>query len=257
MMSSTRSFTSGDGMARSITTSFKYKNFTHIPSSIDWRQRGAVTPRAVTELFANKLELGSLRARLGSLRTRARTQKHVRACWAFATVAAIEGKLRIATDVRVAMSMRHLIMSQKMVECAPEIDYPYKKNQSTCDIKKVSPHIVKFPIHGYDVVTSYSEETLLKAVTNQLVSASISSGGDFGDYSGEIFRGPCGTVLDHVVTIVGYGRDDNDTKYWILKNSWGSGWREEVFMRLLRDVDEEGLCGITTYATFPHIHHLK
>jgi C1A family cysteine protease len=34
-----------DGFRRTTTaTSFKYKNFTNIPATVDWRKRGAVTP---------------------------------------------------------------------------------------------------------------------------------------------------------------------------------------------------------------------
>ncbi|KAF1883742.1 hypothetical protein Lal_00012659 [Lupinus albus] len=33
-------------------------------------------------------------------------------------------------------------------------------------------------------------------------------------------KGKCGTDSNHVVTIVGYGRTDDGTKYWLVKNSW-------------------------------------
>ena len=30
--------------------------------------------------------------------------------------------------------------------------------------------------------------------------------------------------LDHAVAVVGYGTDDSDKGYWIVKNSWSSHW---------------------------------
>lgn len=93
----------------------------------------------------------------------------------------------------------------------------------------------------------------MKAVANQPVSVAIdASGSDFQFYSSGVFTGQCGTELDHGVTAVGYGTADDGTKYWLVKNSWGTTWGDNGYIRMQRDIDaKEGLCGIAMQASYP------
>ena len=108
-------------------------------------------------------------------------------------------------------------------------------------------------ITGYENVPANSEAALLKAVANQPISVSIDAGGSgFQFYSSGVFTGECGTELDHGVTAVGYGERSDGTKYWLVKNSWGTIWGEEGYIRMQRDIDaEEGLCGIAMDSSYP------
>ena len=52
-------------------------------------------------------------------------------------------------------------------------------------------------------------------------------------YEGGIYDDDsCGEVgINHSVLLIGYGRE-NDTEYWIIKNSMGTTWGEEGFARI-------------------------
>ena len=44
-----------------------------------------------------------------------------------------------------------------------------------------------------------------------------------------------------MVQLVGYGTDSKDGDYWIVRNSWGTKWGEDGYIRLKRE--SETKCG--------------
>lgn len=73
---------------------------------------------------------------------------------------------------------------------------------------------------------------------------------DFYFYGGGIYyHERCNPeYLDHAVLVVGYGEED-DSDYWLVKNSWGIGWGENGYVRMARNKDNN--CGIASHSYFP------
>nr|AAT34987.1 putative cysteine protease [Gossypium hirsutum] len=228
-------------------TPFRYENVSSaLPVSVDWRKKGAVTP--------------------------VKNQGQCGCCWAFSAVAAIEGITQISTGKLISLS------EQELVDCdtkgidhgcegglmdtafefiinngglTTESNYPYKGEDGTCNFNKTNPIAVS--ITGYEDVPANDEQALMKAVAHQPVSVAIEAGGsDFQFYSSGVFTGECGTELDHAVTAVGYGESEDGSKYWIVKNSWGTKWGESGYIEMQKDIKvKQGLCGIAMQASYP------
>lgn len=63
--------------------------------------------------------------------------------------------------------------------------------------------------------------------------------------SGVLNSSKCGTNLDHGVLAVGFGYDDAaSTSYYLVKNSWGTSWGDEGYIKIADNGDGSGICGI-------------
>ena len=85
------------------------------------------------------------------------------------------------------------------------------------------------------------------AVAQQPIATSIDAASmSFYNYSEGIFDDPkCGTSLNHATLVVGYGAEYSTGKeYWIMKNSWGTYWGDEGYIKILITDDKVGICGI-------------
>jgi cathepsin L len=60
----------------------------------------------------------------------------------------------------------------------------------------------------------------------------------------------CGTKLDHAVTAVGYGTQDGKD-YYLVRNSWGSSWGDQGYIKIGAKKDGKGVCGIQQVSVWP------
>jgi len=69
------------------------------------------------------------------------------------------------------------------------------------------------------------------------------------NYTSGIFEDKTGdTDIVHDISVVGYGVEKG-TKFWVVRNSWGSHWGEQGFMRIVRGVNNIAIESDCAWAT--------
>jgi len=235
-------------------STFLAPGFNFNPYSVDWRKEGYVTP--------------------------VKNQGHCGSCWAFSTVASLEGQY--AKKYGKGALPLHGFSEQQLVDCAgsfgnmgcdggemdfgfeyikslgakgldTEASYPYTAADGVCKASSGSSARPAAIVTGHVDVTSGSEADLetAAATVGPMAVAIDASHMSFQFYKSGIYNEPaCSTSqLDHGVTVVGYGVL-NGKNYWIVKNSWGiNSWGEEGYIWMSKDDNNQ--CGIATSASYP------
>ncbi|GLJ20658.1 hypothetical protein SUGI_0376160 [Cryptomeria japonica] len=230
------------GGPKNASLRYLHKYGDDLPATVDWRTKGAVTPVKGQ--------------RCGD-------------CWAFAAIASVESINYIVTGHLVSLSEQQLVDCVGMNEgchggypndafiyiafnggISSEVDYQYRGADGTCNQQLEMEHVAR--IVGVECLPTEDENSMKTAVSHQPITVGIDGTAmDFASYKSGILTGTCGKVLDHAVTIVGYG-SEGGLDYWIVKNSWGPTWGEEGYIRIQRNVeDPQGLCGIAIAPSYP------
>lgn len=210
--------------------------------AVDWVAQGAVTP------VKNQGQCGS--------------------CWSFSTTGALEGAWKISQGSLVPLSEQQFVDCDKVDsgcqgglmdqgfefaeknDICTEASYPYRAVGGSCHASSCTVGIAKGGVAGYKDVASDNLKAMMSAVAQQPVSIAIEADRSaFQLYRGGILDQNCGTQLDHGVLLVGYGKDGED--YWKVKNSWGSSWGEQGYIRLVRGKGGAGECGLLQQASYP------
>jgi len=219
-----------------------------LPDEIDWVSMGGVTP--------------------------VKDQGMCGSCWSFSTTGAVEGGMFIETGNIVPLSEQNLIdcdhvdlgcngglmdnafkFDEKNGGLCSEADYPYEAKRGTCmtNCTDVPGSLVDTFID----VPPGDQNAMLAAVTMTPVSIAIEADqGVFQFYRGGVITDDtCGQYakVDHGVLLVGYGIDEETGEmYYKVKNSWGTGWGEEGYVRMaVKSKNEYGMCAILRMGSFP------
>ena len=215
-----------------------------LPDSFDWRNRDGVD---FVSPIRNQAQCGS--------------------CYAFASMAMMESRLRILTN----NSLQVVLSPQDVVGCSEysqgceggfpyliagkyaqdfgaveESCFPYLGVDSACNEKK---GCMRYYATNYYYVGGYygacnEPQMRLELVNNGPIAVGFEVLNDFMHYKGGIYRHTGLTdkfnpweITNHAVLVVGYG-SEGGVPYWSVKNSWGEDWGEQGYFRILRGVDE-------------------
>jgi len=156
--------------------------------------------------------------------------------------------------LNIGCSGGNVNMAFKYAESYPletEANYPYKASSGlfACKYDKSKG---KVQVKTWTDVPSGNPEALKAAL--QLGPVSVALEADqpvFHQYTGGIITSDkCGTKCDHAVLAVGYGVDKTVGEYYIVKNSWTTGWGESGYVRIAIK-ENVGVCGIQSSPAQP------
>jgi len=200
--------------------------------------------------------------------TGVKDQGHCGSCWSFSSTGALEGAWFVKAGELLSFSEKQLVDCVKACfGCnggnqtlafhyytshfpMSEAIYPYQPVGGTCQYD-VNNSYQNIQVTGAVQVGRDSVAALQSALASQPIAVSIEADTlVFQSYtSGVLDSTACGTTLDHAVLAVGYGVE-NGINYWLVKNSWGTSWGENGYIKLAA-VEGEGICGVQMAAVYP------
>lgn len=225
---------------------FDKSNDKSLPYEVDWRKKNVLSK------VKNQGKCGS--------------------CWTFSTTGAIEAHLAIYRKQRLLLS------EQQLVDCAGDFDthgcqgglpshafeyikynggieteteYPYKAKNMKCKFDKnvETLGLVKDSLN----ITSGDEESLAAALAHKgPVSIAFHVASDFRLYHKGVYTNSnCPDTakdVNHAVLAVGYGTDENEIPYFIVKNSWGPQWGINGYFKIEKG---KNMCGLSVCNSLP------
>jgi C1A family cysteine protease len=200
-----------------------------LPGAFDWRTLGSCTP--------------------------VRNQGGCGSCWAFATVGVLECNVLGKDGRSVDLSEQWLVScnrsgwscdggwfahSYHLAATDPcgdsgavlESDFPYAGRDLPCECPY--PHeyyIQNWAYVGSEGADLADTEAIKQAIVDHgPVSVAVYVNRAFQSYTGGIFNDCEDGTVNHAVVLVGW---DDDDGVWIMRNSWGPGWGEDGYMRIV------------------------
>ena len=208
-----------------------------VPEQWDWRDEGGCTP------IKNQGQCGS--------------------CWAFATVAPLESAIKIRTGENVDLSEQWLVSCNKAgwgcnggwwahgyhagltgkcggTGAVLERDFPYTAYDEFCNGPYPHAYLLVDSDGDGDSWNYIGSEHGIPSV-DQIkqaiyesgpISASVYVDSAFHAYTGGVFTNQGNGQVNHAIALVGWDDNQGDDGVWFLRNSWGTGWGENGYMRI-------------------------
>jgi len=192
-----------------------------------------------------------------------RDQGNCGSCWAFAASEVLSDRFCIASNSRI----NEVLSPQDLVSCDSRDrgcaggfvnkSWDYLKNTGIV-AEKCYPYFAgdsgasgicpfgsepslnfckegkfkKYKASAHAQITSISEAK--KALVDEgPIESGFNVFEDFLSYKSGIYRRVSDNYVGgHAVKVVGYGKDNDGTEYWVAANSWNTSWGEEGFFRI-------------------------
>jgi len=190
----------------------------------------------------------------------AKNQRNTNACWAFAATAVLEGYAAIVSGRYTALSEQETAdctsgstvarggFHNKALEAvrrtghlttSAHMPFTYRDGWG-CNTR--NPNALPFRITSVRKV--YGDNGLASALNSGPVAAGMGFDRRLSAYRGGIYYDrSCMSVQNHAVTAVGY-----TSSYWIVRNSYGTGWGESGHVRFTRQYSN--MCHISSYSYY-------
>ncbi|MCB8964975.1 MAG: fibronectin type III domain-containing protein [Bacteroidales bacterium] len=225
-----------------------FKSAKSLPTSFDWRS------------YNGHSYIGGVR-----------NQGNCGACYAFGASACAEGTYNFAmgkydsntadfSEAYIAWCLGSMSAYSSHFNGCGGADYTYSELTALCEVGAINesyfPYVdsenqscpsaassapkTKFS-NWYRVGCSDIDAIKTAIMTYGVVDAAVYATTAFSNYSGGIYTdsyttcssSPCyNTPTNHAIALVGWGYDATYGDYWILRNSWGTTWGENGYMRI-------------------------
>jgi len=168
--------------------------------------------------------------------------------WIFPMVGALESKILIESGVELDLSEQHILScSSNETGCGggqfetalqfivndgivAEDIFPYEASHDIACPASLSG--TRYMIDDWYYVDDDAESVKQAIVDSGPVGVYIDTYADFYAYETGVFQHETGNFMGtHALLLVGWGNNGSD-EYWIGKNSWGSGWAEDGYIRI-------------------------
>jgi len=216
-----------------------------LPDAFDWRDFGVVPP------IRNQGACGS--------------------CWAFGTVGPLECQIMMCNGgTEVDLSEQWLVSCNQSGwscsggwfaneyhlcascsgratdECGDsgavlEEDFPYCACNADCDCPYDHPYTIEdYSYIGCKYCTPTDDQIKAAILEYGPVAVAVRVTTAFQQYSGGIFKTCTTGSVNHAVVLVGWDDNNGTDGYWIMRNSWGTNWGENGYMRIKYGCNEIG-----------------